>query len=126
MLSILFLSKNFKSFITEQKLIQKLLYFNILNYINELMLLGFEYSFNTPHIITLEHTKSSFYFSILMRFNHFIKLNFNIKDYEIITNKKKHKSNVYSTFLELLKSFKSLNYFSNPLYIMVNSNAKAN
>ena len=111
MLSITFFSTGPNYFNIEQRLLQKLLYFNIVKYIKELMLLGFEYSFYFPLILTLESTKGYFFTSPLLRFNELLKLNFNIKEYNTYYSVPK-KTNSYLKFLTLMNSFNNINAFS--------------
>lgn len=125
MLSITFFNKGPKFFNIEQRLLQKLLYFNITKYINELMFLGFEYSFYSPLILTLESTKGYFFTSPLLRINELLKLNFNIKEFNVIYSNSK-KINSYTYFLTLINSFNNVNAFSSALHIMANTGAKAN
>ncbi len=125
MLAIIFYNKGPKIFNIEQRLVQKLLYFNITNYIKELMFLGFEYSFLSPLILTLESTKGYFFTSPLIRFNELLKLNFNIKEFDVAHSYSKN-SNVYKYFLALINSFNTTNAFSSALHIMMNTGAKAN
>ncbi len=124
MLAITFLNSGSKFFNIEQRLLQKLLYFNITKYIKELMFLGFEYSFSSPLILTLESTKGYFFTSPLLRFNELLKLNFNIREFNIISTVSKD-ANSYLNFLNLIQSFNNVNAFSNSLHIMVNTGAKA-
>ena len=127
MLTIIFFNKGPKYFNFEQRVLQKLLYFNISNYIKELMLLGIEYSFYAPLILTMESTKGYFFTAPLLRFNELLKLNFNVKEFNILnSSKNKHTTNSYLNFLNLIKSFNSINAFSSPLHIMANTKAKAN
>lgn len=125
MLAITFFNVGPKYFNIEQRLLQKLLYFNITNYIKELMFLGFEYSFYSPLVLTLENTKGYFFTSPLLRFNELLKLNFNIKEFNVLSSTQKH-SNSYLHFLNLIKSFNNVNAFSSSLHIMANTGAKAN
>ena len=125
MLAITFFSTGPKYFNIEQRLLQKLLYFNITKYIKELMFLGFEYSFYFPLVLTLESTKGYFFTSPLLRFNELLKLNFNIKEYNIFYSIQKN-TNSYLQFLNLLNSFNNINAFSSSLHIMANTGAKAN
>nr|YP_009186579.1 RNA polymerase beta chain [Cyclospora cayetanensis]AKO71999.1 RNA polymerase beta chain [Cyclospora cayetanensis]ANJ44353.1 RNA polymerase C2 [Cyclospora cayetanensis]ANN13287.1 RNA polymerase C2 [Cyclospora cayetanensis]ANN13316.1 RNA polymerase C2 [Cyclospora cayetanensis]ANN13345.1 RNA polymerase C2 [Cyclospora cayetanensis] len=114
-----------KFFNFEQRLVQKLLYFNITNYIKELMFLGFEYSFYFPLILTLESTKGFFFTSPLLRYNELLKLNYNIKEYNISYSIQKN-INSYIPFLNLINSFNNINAFSSSLHLMANTGAKAN
>lgn len=125
MLTIIFFYKKIKSFNLEQRLLQKLLYFNITKYIKELMFLGFEYSFFSPLILTLESTKGYFFTSPLLRINELLKLNFNIKEFNILYSDPKY-TNSYIYFLTLINSFNIVNPFSTTLHIMTNTGAKAN
>ena len=125
MLIITFFSNKFNYFNIEQRLLQKLLYFNITKYIKELLFLGFEYSFYFPLILTLESTKGYFFTSPLLRFNELLKLNFNIKEYNTYYSVPK-KTNSYLKFLILMNSFNNINAFSSSLHIMANTGAKAN
>lgn len=125
MLAITFFSTGPKYFNIEQRLLQKLLYFNITKYIKELMFLGFEYSFYFPLVLTLESTKGYFFTSPLLRFNELLKLNFNIKEYNIFYSIQKN-TNSYLQFLNLMNSFNNINAFSSSLHIMANTGAKAN
>ncbi|XP_026189604.1 DNA-directed RNA polymerase subunit beta''-like [Cyclospora cayetanensis] len=112
-----------KFFNFEQRLVQKLLYFNITNYIKELMFLGFEYSFYFPLILTLESTKGFFFTSPLLRYNELLKLNYNIKEYNISYSIQKN-INSYIPFLNLINSFNNINAFSSSLHLMANTGAK--
>lgn len=125
MLALTFFFTKSNHFNIEQRLLQKLLYFNISKYIKELMFLGFEYSFYFPLILTLESTKGYFFTSPLLRFNELLKLNFNIKEYNIYYSIQKN-NNSYLQFLNLINSFNNINAFSNSLHIMSNTGAKAN
>lgn len=125
MLTITFFSLGPKYLNLEQRLLQKLLYFNITKYIKELMFLGFEYSFYYPLVLTLESTKGYFFTSPLLRFNELLKLNFNIKEFNICYSTKKY-INSYLYFLNLINSFNKINAFSSSLHIMANTGAKAN
>lgn len=125
MLAITFFNVGPKYFNIEQRFLQKLLYFNISSYIKELMFLGFEYSFYSPLILTLESTKGYFFTSPLLRFNELLKLNFNIKEFNVLSYTQKH-TNSYLHFLNLIRSFNNINAFSSSLHIMANTGAKAN
>lgn len=126
MLAIIFFNTNSKFINLEQRLVQKLLYFNISMYIKELMAIGVEYSFLYPLILTLESTKGYFFTSPLLRVNELLKLNFNIKEFNILPYIPTHKYiNSYLPFLKLLNSFNNVNAFSNSLHIMSNTGAKA-
>lgn len=126
MLAIIFFNTNPKFLNIEQRLVQKLLYFNISMYIKELMFLGVEYSFLYPLILTLESTKGYFFTSPLLRVNELLKLNFNIKEFNILSFASRHKYvNSYLPFLKLMNSFNNVNAFSSSLHIMSNTGAKA-
>ena len=121
-----FYSKGLSSLNTEQKILQKLLYFNTSKYIQELMFLGFEYSFQIPVVLNLESVKGYFFTAPLFRYNELIKLNYLIKEVSNIKKNKIKGFNSYLYFLTFLNSFKITNPFSSTLHIMSNTGAKAN
>ena len=125
MSAITFLTKGFKNLTIEQRLVQKLLYFNVSKFVQELMYLGFEHSFQVPLVLNLESAKGHFYTSSLLKVNELIKLNYLIKE-SSINRKKSNYTYSYTSYLNLLNSFKYLNPFSSSLHIMSNTGAKAN
>ena len=126
-MNVLFLTSNYSLFNMEQRLLQKIEYFNIYNYIKELSYLGFEYSFLYPLVLTVKNTKNYFYTLPVLRINEQTKYRYNIREYSTEYNIKRPNliPTNYFLYTHLSKSHSLLNPLSTALHILHSTKAKA-
>lgn len=127
-MSLLFLDKNYNSYNIEQRLLQKIGYSNIYNYIRELSYLGFEYSFLYPLVLTLQSTKGYFFTLPLLRINEYTNYSFSVKEYTLLYHNTTSTklSNNYHYYNKLTSSSLPLYSFLNSLHTLIYTGAKAN
>ena len=126
-MNIFLLTNNYKLLNIEQRLLQKIEYFNVHNYIKELSYLGFEYSFLYPLVLTIKNIKNYFYTFPTLRINEQVKNIFNTRNYSIpyTASKIDTTSNNYCSYTRLSNSYNLLNPLSTALHILHRTKAKA-
>lgn len=128
-MNVLFLTNEYNLLNIEQRLIQKLEYFNTLNYIKELSYLGFEYSFLYPLVLSIKSTKNHFYTLPLLRVNEQTKYLFNLRECSSICTVAKSRPTTttnYHSYTLLSKSYNTLNPLATALHVLHHTGAKAN